>query len=58
MVLCEKGRNRARIVGARASAAWPKLLARVIDYAKTYNELPAKAQDEQFATKAPSLQPH
>ena len=35
-----------------------KLLARVIDYAKTYNELPAKAQDEQFATKAPSLQPH
>ena len=34
------------------------LLARVIDYAKTYNELPAKPQDEQFATKAPSLTPH
>jgi methionyl-tRNA formyltransferase len=34
------------------------LLARVIDYAKTYNELPAKAQDEQFATKAPSLVAH
>jgi methionyl-tRNA formyltransferase len=35
-----------------------KLLARVIDYAKTYNELPSKPQDEQFATKAPSLTPH
>jgi methionyl-tRNA formyltransferase len=35
-----------------------KLLARVIDYAKTYNELPAKPQDEEFATKAPSLSPH
>ena len=34
------------------------LLARVIDYAKTYNELPSKPQDEQFATKAPSLTPH
>jgi methionyl-tRNA formyltransferase len=35
-----------------------KLLARVVDYAKTYHELPAKPQDEQFATKAPSLTPH
>ena len=35
-----------------------KLLARVIDYAKTYHELPAKPQDEQFATKAPSLAAH
>src|SRR5207237_9225994 len=35
-----------------------KLLADVIDYAKTHNALPAKAQDEQFATKAPSLVPH
>jgi len=35
-----------------------KLLARVIDYAKTYNELPSKPQDEEFATKAPSLTPH
>jgi methionyl-tRNA formyltransferase len=32
-----------------------KLLAKVIDYAKTYKSLPAKPQDEQFATKAPSL---
>ena len=35
-----------------------KLLARVIDYAKTHHELPAKPQDEQFATKAPSLTTH
>jgi methionyl-tRNA formyltransferase len=35
-----------------------KLLAQVIDYAKTHSALPAKPQDEQFATKAPSLSPH
>ncbi len=35
-----------------------KLLAQVIDYAKAHNALPAKPQDEQFATKAPSLSPH
>jgi methionyl-tRNA formyltransferase len=35
-----------------------KLLAKVIDYAKTYKSLPAKPQDEQFATKAPSLGAH
>src|SRR2546426_708870 len=34
-----------------------KLLAEVIDYAKAHNALPAKPQDEQFATKAPAL-PH
>jgi methionyl-tRNA formyltransferase len=32
-----------------------RLLGEVIDYAKTHNALPAKDQDEQFATKAPSL---
>src|SRR3954463_7504137 len=32
-----------------------KLLAEVIDHAKVHNRLPAKAQDEQFATKAPAL---
>jgi methionyl-tRNA formyltransferase len=35
-----------------------KLLAEVIDYAKAYRALPAKPQDEQFATKAPALSPH
>ena len=32
-----------------------KLLGDVIDYAKAHNSLPAKPQDEQFATKAPAL---
>ena len=35
-----------------------RLLAEVIDFAKTHDTLPAKPQDEQFATKAPSLAPH
>jgi methionyl-tRNA formyltransferase len=35
-----------------------KLLAEVIDYARKNNNLPAKPQDEQFATKAPSLGAH
>jgi len=35
-----------------------KLLADVINYAKTHKTLPAKPQDEQFATRAPSLAPH
>ena len=34
-----------------------KLLGEVIDYGKTHNSLPAKPQDEQFATLAPKL-PH
>jgi len=32
-----------------------KLLGDVIDYAKRHNSLPAKPQDEQFATLAPAL---
>jgi methionyl-tRNA formyltransferase len=36
-----------------------KLLGDVIEYAKTHKALPAKPQDEQFATNAPSLpKPH
>jgi methionyl-tRNA formyltransferase len=34
-----------------------KLLGEVIEYAKTHKSLPAKAQDEEFATNAPKL-PH
>jgi len=34
-----------------------KLLAEMIDYAKAHDALPAKPQDEQFATKAPGLSP-
>jgi methionyl-tRNA formyltransferase len=32
-----------------------KLLGEVIDYAKAHNSLPAKPQDDQFATLAPAL---
>jgi len=35
-----------------------KLLADAIEHAKTHKTLPAKPQDEQFATKAPSFTPH
>jgi methionyl-tRNA formyltransferase len=35
-----------------------KLLGEVIDYAKAHRSLPAKPQDEQFATLAPSLPKH
>jgi methionyl-tRNA formyltransferase len=35
-----------------------RLLAEVIDHAKAHDTLPAKPQDEQFATRAPSLVPH
>ncbi|CCE05025.1 putative Methionyl-tRNA formyltransferase [Bradyrhizobium sp. STM 3843] len=34
-----------------------KLLGEVIDYANAHGTIPAKPQDEQFATKAPSLPP-
>src|ERR1700739_1911662 len=34
-----------------------RLLAEVIDYAKAHGSLQAEPQDEQFATKAPSLAP-
>jgi methionyl-tRNA formyltransferase len=32
-----------------------RLLGEVVDYAKAHKSLPAKPQDEQFATRAPSL---
>jgi len=35
-----------------------RLLGEVIDYAKAHDTLPAKPQDEQFATRAPSLGSH
>jgi len=35
-----------------------RLLGEVIDYAKIHGAVPAKPQDEQFATRAPALLPH
>jgi methionyl-tRNA formyltransferase len=35
-----------------------RLLAEAIDYARKHGSLPARPQDEEFATKTPSLAPH
>ena len=54
-VFVKKGET-ARDLWERALAPLGyKLLGDVIDYAKANNSLPAKPQDEQFATKAPAL---
>jgi methionyl-tRNA formyltransferase len=54
---CFVGKDEtARQLWERALAPMgQKLLAEVIDYAKTHNALPSKPQDEQFATSAPAL---
>ena len=54
-----KKNETARELWERALAPLgQKLLGDVIDYAKMHHALPAKPQDEQFATKAPALSPH
>ena len=54
-VFVKKGET-ARELWERALAPLGyKLLGDVIDYAKAHNSLPAKPQDEQFATKAPAI---
>ena len=54
-VFVKKGET-ARELWERALAPLGyKLLGDVIDYAKIHKSLPAKPQDEQFATKAPAL---
>jgi len=54
---CFVGRDEtARQLWERALAPMgQKLLAEVIDYAKAHDALPARPQDEQFATNAPDL---
>jgi methionyl-tRNA formyltransferase len=54
---CFVGKDEtARQLWERALAPMgQRLLAQVIDYAKTHGALPARPQDEQFATKAPAL---
>jgi methionyl-tRNA formyltransferase len=54
-----KKNETARELWERALAPLgQKLLGEVIDYAKMHHALPAKPQDEQFATKARALSPH
>jgi methionyl-tRNA formyltransferase len=54
-VFVKKGETARELWERSLAPLGHRLLAEVIDYAKTHNALPAKPQDEQFATKAPSL---
>jgi methionyl-tRNA formyltransferase len=54
-VFVKKGETARELWERSLAPLGQRLLAEVIDYAKTHNALPSKPQDEQFATKAPSL---
>ena len=54
-IFVKKGETARELWERALAPLGQKLLGEVIDYAKTHNALPARPQDEQFATKAPSL---
>jgi methionyl-tRNA formyltransferase len=54
-VFVKKGETARQLWERALAPLGQKLLAEVIDYAKTHKTLPAKPQDEQFATNAPNL---
>jgi methionyl-tRNA formyltransferase len=54
-VFVRKGETARELWERALAPLGQRLMAEVIDYAKTHNALPAKPQDEQFATKAPSV---
>jgi methionyl-tRNA formyltransferase len=54
-VFVRKGETARELWERALAPLGQKLLGDVIDYAKVHNALPAKPQDEQFATLAPSL---
>jgi methionyl-tRNA formyltransferase len=54
-VFVRKGETARELWERALAPLGQKLLALVIDYAKTHKTLPAKPQDEQFATRAPKL---
>jgi methionyl-tRNA formyltransferase len=54
-VFVKKGETARELWERALAPLGQKLLGEVIDYAKTHQALPATPQDEQFATKAPSL---
>jgi methionyl-tRNA formyltransferase len=53
----KKGETARQLWERALAPLGQKLLAEAIEYAKTHKALPAKPQDEQFATRAPSLIP-
>jgi methionyl-tRNA formyltransferase len=54
-VFVKKGETARELWERALAPLGQKLLGEVIDYAKVHKALPAKPQDEQFATLAPSL---
>jgi methionyl-tRNA formyltransferase len=54
-VFVKKGETARELWERALAPLGPKLLGEVIDYAKVHKSLPAKPQEEQFATLAPSL---
>jgi methionyl-tRNA formyltransferase len=54
-VFVKKGETARELWERALAPLGQRLLAEVIDYATAHKTLPAKPQDEQFATKAPSL---
>ena len=54
-VFVRKGETARELWERALAPLGQKLLGEVIDHAKAHGSLPAKPQDEQFATKAPSL---
>jgi methionyl-tRNA formyltransferase len=54
-VFVRKGETARELWERALAPLGQKLLGEVIDYAKAHKSLPATPQDEQFATKAPSL---
>jgi methionyl-tRNA formyltransferase len=54
-VFVKKGETARELWERALAPLGQKLLADVIDYAVAHNSLPAKPQDEQFATRAPKL---
>ena len=54
-VFVKKGETARELWERALAPLGQKLLGEVIDYAKAHHRLPARPQDEQFATLAPSL---
>ena len=54
-VFVKKGETARQLWERALAPLGQKLLGKVIDYAKAHHSLPAKPQDEEFATNAPNL---
>jgi methionyl-tRNA formyltransferase len=54
-VFVKKGETARELWERALAPLGQKLLAEVIDYARTHDTLPSQPQDEQFATRAPKI---